>query len=74
LNKAEKIEKITLYDFIYIKFSKGQNYRVGKQIHIWQGLCMMGVLGVPMKGGSLVKEYFYILVAIMVAQIHTSDK
>ena len=35
---------------------------------------MMGVLGVPMKGGSLVKEYFYILVAIMVAQIHTSDK
>ena len=51
MNKAEKIgKKITLYDFIYIKFSKGQNYRVGKQIHIWQGLCMMGVLGVPVKG------------------------
>lgn len=39
-----------LYAVIYIKFSKGQNYRVGKQIHIWQGLWMMGVLGVPMKG------------------------
>lgn len=73
--KKATLKEHTVYDSIYKKFSKWQNYRQSKQSNGFQGLRVRG--GVSHKGyGEIfqVAESFYIFNAVIDIQLYTFSK